>query len=228
MNYFIFNNQNSKDFDIIIEKMPVITKAAKRVDQITIPGRNGKLNQDEGTYDTSIIQIQCALLEHKRLDEIKAWLNGFGNLILSNYKDRFFKASIINQIDYTDIANAIDEFPLEIELDPFSYSLEQYKKIYTEGSEHILNIPDATAEMEPMIKVFGNGNITLMINNSSMLLNIDEYIELDCESLIAHKNYVPADDRVKGNFYKLYPGKNTINLLGNYTKLEILYRKAYL
>ena len=228
MNYFIFNGENSKDKGIIITKMPPISKPAKRVEKIIIPGKNGALHQDEGTYETVLIQIQCAVVEKCNIKEIVSWLNGTGELILSNDPDIFYNAHIINQIDYTSIVNLIHEFPLELELQPFSHSIEKYKKIYTKGNDHIFNIPDATATMLPYIKVVGSGQINLTINNETMILNVNEYIELDCELLIAHKNYESADNAVSGNFFKLLPGLNEINILGNYTELEIVYRKAYL
>ena len=228
MNYFIFNGENSKDKGIIITKMPPISKPAKRIEKIIIPGKNGVLHQDDGTYETVVIQIQCAVVEKCNIKEIVNWLNGSGELILSNDPDIFYKANIINQIDYTSIVNLIHEFPLELELQPFSHSIEKYKKIYTKGNDHIFNIPDATAIMLPYIKVVGSGQINLTINNETMILNVNEYIELDCELLIAHKNYESADNAVSGNFFKLLPGLNEINILGNYTELEIIYRKAYL
>lgn len=228
MNYFIFNGENSKDKGIIITKMPQISKAAKRIEKITIPGRNGVLHQDEGTYETIVIQIQCAIIEKCNIHEIKKWLNGEGDLILSNSPDIFYKANIINQVDYTSIVDLIHEFPLELELQPFAYSIEKYKKIYTKGQTHIFNIPDATIDMLPYIKIESNEKINLTINNETMILNIDGYIELDCELLVAHKNYESADEKVKGNFFKLIPGLNKIDILGNYTRLEIVYRKAYL
>lgn len=228
MNYFIFNGENSKDKGIIITKMPSISKAAKRVEKIEVPGRNGVLHQDDGTYTTTVIQIQCAIIEKCNIYEIKKWLDGSGELILSNSPDIFYKANIINQIDYTSIVNLIYEFPLEIELEPFSYSIEKYKKVFEEGIEHTINIPDATVEMLPYIKVEAQGEINLTINNETMILSIDDYIELDCELLIAHKNYESKDNKVKGNYFKLQPGLNRIDILGNYNKLEIVYRKAYL
>lgn len=228
MNYFIFNGENSKDKGIIITKMPPISKPAKRVEKIIIPGKNGVLHQDEGTYETVLIQIQCAVVEKCNIKEIVSWLNGTGELILSNDPDIFYNAHIINQIDYTSIVNLIHEFPLELELQPFSHSIEKYKKVYSTGNDHIFNIPDATATMLPYIKVVGSGQINLTINNETMILNVNEYIELDCELLIAHKNFESADNAVSGNFFKLLPGLNEINILGNYTKLEIIYRKAYL
>ena len=228
MNYFIFNGENSKDKGIIITKMPPISKPAKRVEKIIIPGKNGVLHQDEGTYETVLIQIQCAVVEKCNIKEIVSWLNGTGELILSNDPDIFYNAHIINQIDYTSIVNLIHEFPLELELQPFSHSIEKYKKVYSTGNDHIFNIPDATATMLPYIKVVGSGQINLTINNETMILNVNEYIELDCELLIAHKNFESADTAVSGNYFKLLPGLNEINILGNYTKLEIIYRKAYL
>lgn len=228
MNYFIFNGENSKDKGIIITKMPPISKPAKRVEKIIIPGKNGVLHQDEGTYETVLIQIQCAVVEKCNIKEIVSWLNGTGELILSNDPDIFYNAHIINQIDYTSIVNLIHEFPLELELQPFSHSIEKYKKVYSTGNDHIFNIPDATATMLPYIKVVGSGQINLTINNETMILNVNEYIELDCELLIAHKNFESADNAVSGNFFKLLPGLNEINILGDYTKLEIIYRKAYL
>lgn len=228
MNYFIFNGENSKNKGIIITKMPQISKAAKRIEKITIPGRNGVLYQDEGTYESIVIQIQCSIIENCNINEIKKWLNGEGDLILSTSPDVFYKANIINQIDYTSIVNLIYEFPLELELQPFSYSIEKYKQVYTKGQTHTFNIPDATIDMLPYIKVEANEKINLTINNEMMILNVEEYIELDCELLIAHKSYESADDKVKGNFFKLIPGLNRIDILGNYTKLEIIYRKAYL
>lgn len=228
MNYFIFNGKKSTDYDIIIKKMPDIVKPSKRIEKIVIPGRNGELHQDDGTYDSYTIQIECALIEQRNIYEIKEWLNGSGDLILSNDPSKFYKASIINKIDYTSIVNVIHEFPLELEIQPFSYSLEKYVKIIKDVTEYTLNIPDATAEMEPYIKVTADTTITLMINGESMILDVDEYIELDCSLLMAHKNYVSADDTVKGNFYKLKPGINTISILGEYSELKIVYRKAYL
>lgn len=229
INYFIFKNQKSLDKGIIINEMPVIPKPAKRIEKITIPGRNGVLHQDEGTYDTIVIQIKCTIIEKCNIYEIKEWLNGSGKLILSSDPKVFYNAHIINQVDYTSIVNLLHEFPLEIELQPFSYSIEKYKKTFTKGQEHIFNIPDSTMEMLPYIRVEGTGKINLTINNETMILNnVNEYIELDCELLIAYKNYENKDNEVKGNYFKLYNGLNKINILGNYTKLEIVYRKVYL
>lgn len=228
MNYFIFNGKKSTDKGIIITKMPPIPKPARRVDKITIPGRSGVLYQEDGSYETIVIQIQCAIIEDCNISEIASWLNGEGNLILSSNPDVFYKANIINQVDYTSIVNLIYEFPLEIELQPFCYSNENYKKIFTKNENHIFNIPNATAKMLPYIKVVANDKITLTINNRTMVLNVEDYIELDCELMIAHKNYENADNKVKGNFFELNPGLNKVNILGNYKQVEILYKQVFL
>lgn len=228
MNYFIFNNINSKDKGIIINKMPVIPKPAKRIEKTVIPGRNGVLYEDDGTYETVVIQIECSIIEECDIYEIKKWLEGEGELILSTSPSVFYKANIINQIDYTSIVNKIYTFPLEVELQPFAYSIEKFTQIFNSGESLSFNIDNATADIFPYIKVVGEGQINLTINNNTMVLNVEDYIELDCELQIAHKNYEAADDKAKGEFFKLIQGENIISILGNYNSLEIIYRKAYL
>ena len=147
---------------------------------------------------------------------------------IAKFANGDFKKDEEESVDYTNIVNQIYTFPLEIELQPFSYSIEEFTEQFNSGENISFNIEDATADIFPHIKVEGSGQINLTINNETMILNIEDYIELDCELLIAHKNYEAADDRVKGNFFKLLPGENIISILGNYTNLEIVYRKAYL
>ena len=165
MNYFIFKGINSKDKDIIINKMPSIIKPERKIDLIEVPGRNGTLHIDEEVYKTTVIQIECTLLKRETLREIMAWLDGEGELILSNEPDKFYKATIINQIDYSGIVNIIHTFPLQIELQPFLYSNEIYIKKYNNLSKFNINIPDATAKMKPIIYLTGSGKINLNINN---------------------------------------------------------------
>ncbi len=231
MNYFIFNGKNSKDKGIIITEMPQISKPAKRVDKITVPGRNGVIYQEDNSYESIVIQIKCALIEENiNINQIKKWLDGEGRLILSTSPYVFYNANIINKIDYKSIANIIHEFPLELELQPFSYTIEEYTEEIINTTEHSFIIQEATAEMYPYIKVEVEtpGQINLTINNETMVLNVEDYIELDCELMVAHRNYESKDDAVLGNFYKLYPGENIISVLGNYKKIGIKYRKAYL
>lgn len=232
MNYFIFKGINSKDKDIIINKMPSIIKPERKIDLIEVPGRNGTLHIDEEVYKTTVIQIECTLLKREDLREIMAWLDGEGELILSNEPDKFYKATIINQIDYSGIVNIIHTFPLQIELQPFLYSNEIYIKKYNNLSKFNMNIPDATAKMKPIICLTGSGKINLNINNEIITINLDDNdnIEINCDLQIAYKGSQSANNKILGNLNKinLIPGINKFDIIGNYQQIEIKYRKTYL
>ena len=50
MAYFIYNGKDSRDMGVILESLPPITRPKRRMETLTIPGRNGTLCIDEGTY----------------------------------------------------------------------------------------------------------------------------------------------------------------------------------
>lgn len=228
INYFIFNDINSIDENIIIRTMPPIKKAAKRIEKVDIPGKNGSLYIDEDAYETMIIQIECSIIEKTDISRISKWLNGRGNLILSSSPDRFYKANIINSIDFTSIVGKIYEFPLEVELDPISYGLEERNINISEETE--ITITESTYNVKPYIKVVGSGDITLTINDENVILNnIEDYIELDCEIEEAYKEHSTCNHKIYCNeFPKLHPGENHISWIGNVQNLQIKYREAFI
>ena len=82
--------------------------------------------------------------------------------------------------------------------------------------------------MYPYIKITGSGEIDLTINGNTMIIKPDEYVELDCELQIAYKGEKSENDKIYGAFFSLVPGRNTISIFGEYSELEIKYRKMYL
>ena len=228
INYFIFNDINSIDENIIIRKMPVLQKAMKRIEKISIPGQNGSMYIDEDAYETKLIQIECSIIEDTDISRINKWLNGSGKLILSSYPNRFFKANIVNSIDFTSIVNKIHEFPLEIELHPISYGLEEKTINITKETE--ITITESTYSIKPYIKVFGSGKITLTVNNKNIILNnVDKYIELDCDLEEAYKDTINCNNKIYcDEFPELNPGENHVSWIGNVSSVQINYREAFI
>ncbi len=228
INYFIFNGINSIDREIIINQMPPISKPERRISKIEIPGKNGVLYQDEESYEPIVYQLACTILNPKLIDTIKEWLNGEGKITFSSMPDRYYQANIVNKIDYTSIARQIYEFPLEIEVQPIAHGI--IEKILNVSKKTSLIITDSTYNIKPYIKVIGSGNITLTINNKSIILNeIEEYIELDCELEEAYKNTENCNNKVNcTEFPELKVGENVIDFIGNVENIQIKYREAYL
>ncbi len=225
--YFIWNGVNSIEKNIIVNELPPIIKANKKIEEQTIPGRSGKLYIDDNTYDTFVYQIKCTLGPNANIRDISNWLNGLGKLILSLEPDKYYEGIIKNQIDFTKVLHVFYEFPIEIELQPFAYSIEEIEHNISEPTE--IYITQSTTEIKPYYKIHGSGQATLTINNKSQIIkNIDEYIELDSKIEEAYKESKNLNSSINGEFLNLVPGKNVISWIGNITNIEIKYRETFI
>ena len=96
---FTFAGKNSyDDFGILIEKRPAIPSPKRRIDTVTIPGRNSSIRFDPGIYDDMTLTVECAVKDVENLadtlDNIKGWLFGVGesDLVFSFQSDRKYIA----------------------------------------------------------------------------------------------------------------------------------------
>ena len=77
----------------------------------------------------------------------------------------------------------------------------------------------------PYIKVVGNGDITININNQKLILKgIEGYIEVDTEIYNCFKGNVNQNNKMYSDFPILEEGQNNISWEGKVTSLEILPR----
>lgn len=225
--YFIYNGIKSSDMGVVLKALPPITKPKRRIETITVPGKNGSLHIDEGCYEPISVSLQCALKKNIDARDITKWLIEFGTITFSDEPDKFYNATIMNNIPLSRVFRVYREFIILFELQPIAQSIEEYEYNCNDNNEHKLNI-DCSAQMTPYIKVTGSGEVLLTINNKTCVLNIDEeYIELDCELQNAYKGLESKNNKMNGEFPKLEPGENTIQIIGNAT-MQIKYKKAYI
>lgn len=224
MHYFIFNNINSNELGIIVKNMPLIPLAEKDIESIKISGKNGNLHIDNGTYNSINYTIDCVISDISKIDNIKKAFNGTSKLILSKYNDRYFEATIKNQISFDKYLNALQEFPLQFELQPNSYSNE-LEEIRISSDINNLDIGGNTIT-NPIILVDGTGTFT--INNVSVEI-LESGITIDCELMNCTKNNLNANDKViLDKFPTLNPTDNVITIESGINNIELKYRKRWL
>lgn len=224
MHYFIFNNINSNELGIIVKNMPLIPLAEKDIESIKISGKNGNLHIDNGTYNSINYTIDCVISDISKIDNIKKAFNGTSKLILSKYNDRYFEATIKNQISFDKYLNVLQEFPLQFELQPISYSNE-LEEIRISSDINNLDI-GGNAITNPIILVDGTGTFT--INNVSVEI-LESGITIDCELMNCTKNNLNANDKViLDKFPTLNPTDNVITIESGINNIELKYRKRWL
>jgi len=160
------------------------------------------------------------LLDDTNLDEVKFWLDGYSDLILSWQSDRSFKAKMINKIDIEQSLETFGEFPLIFKAQPFGYSLNNRLITVTNTPSTIINT--ATKDSKPVIKIYGNGNIELTVNSNVIhLINVIDYVTIDSDLLDCYKDTALQNNNMSGEFPTLQIGTNAISWVGTVTKVEI-------
>ena len=229
MGWFKFKGKDSRDFGVLIYGAPQRTKPKRRVESITIPGRNGELTQDEDTYEPYTISMQCSTRGGDRLDEIVTWLNGAGELILATEPDRVYKASIYNKISISDVIYLYNSFLIQFRVHPFKHSVNAFADtLELLSPTRIRN--SGSVYSEPIITVYGNGDITLTINEKDFpLYGVDGSITIDSEMMEVFKGDANQNSKYGAvEFPHLEVGENEIRWTGNVTKVEIKPRWRWL
>jgi phage-related protein len=220
---FTFNDINSDDLGLIIKNMPYVPTAERDIESITVNGRNGNLHIDNGTYRAINYTINCIISDISKLDLIKSTLCGMGTLKLSIYPDRFFNATIKNQVDFSKYLNVLNEFPLQLELYPFAYNDEEETLNFSSSSSFDIG---GNISIKPVIVVTGVGKVT--INNNSIEV-FESDIAIDCDLMNCAKDGLNKNSQVDlEEFPVLLPSNNSIVLGTGITNVLIKYRKGWL
>ncbi|KEI01562.1 distal tail protein Dit [Clostridium botulinum] len=223
---FNFRGKNSfRDFGIIIEKKPHIPMPQRNVENIKIPGRSGAISIDYNTYDDITIPIECNLISDEmknRATQIKHWLMGSQDkLILSDETYKFYIAQVVNRFDITQSIRILGTFPVIFNCKPFAYYFSGLETI-TVTSPTTIYSPEFVVKSEPKITVYGQGDITLNINNNSIKLkDVQDYIVVDSTIQECYKDNSNCNNKMCGEFSLLIE-ENTIGWEGNVSKIEII------
>ena len=202
-----------------MERCPEKISPKRRDETFTVPGRHGNLTTTDGAFESYIRSTEFIVKDKKKIDEICAQFKGSGWLIFSSEPDRKYKARVANQIEFSHVIRHFKRFVVEFEVQPFGYDVFE-QTITKTAPFSLFNI--GTVDSEPIITIFGTGNITLYVNNQSISLKeIAGSITIDSEMQNAYNGAASMNNKMSGEFPILSLGENHITWLGNVTKLEI-------
>ena len=232
--YFIFRGIDSRDIGVVVEDMFDVHRPKRNAQTIQVPGRDGRLTQDDGTYDTYTIsgKVNCF---GAPLSDVYAWLSGSGDLILGDEPTRSIRASATAQIKNTRFRcdGCYDSLQVSFDCQPFRYHVEQ-----TEGANDIpLTSSPATVsnpgtyKSAPRLTIEGTGDAVLTIGTQILeVTDLAGGVIVDSESCECFDLTETAlrNDRVTlmdDAFPTLAPGANIISWTGDgVTKVTVAPR----
>lgn len=171
MGIITFNGKSSNSFGIIVERYPSPNRPARRGTVLQIPGRNGNLVIEDGTYENAMLKFDVYLSAepanlYDRAAAVADWLlgsSGYQRLTTEYEPDIFRLARFAGPLDIEAILNSHGRATLEFDCYPQRF--ESLGHVYSDygslssGSATITNTGIMIAK--PMIKVTGKGNVVL-------------------------------------------------------------------
>ena len=220
--WFTFKGIDSRDMGIIVTSMPETVRPERRMESITIAGRNGTLHTDEEAYESYDRTMECAIKKRAKLDEIAAWLVGSGEMTFSTEPDKVYRVTISNKISISQMMRMFQKFQVIMDTHPFKYNINPFADELTLTAPTIIR-NGGTVYSEPIITVYGSGNITLNINGTDFpLYGVNGYITIDSEMMEVFKGIANQNSKYGGEtFPRFEVGENAISWTGNVSRVEI-------
>lgn len=229
--WFEWNSVRCTQYGIHVSRQPAITRPSERAVFTSVPGRPGALTTLEGedVFEDLILSAECFIADTSRLAEICGWLKGGGKVTFADRPGGFYYARIANQIAFEKIlrGNPHRSFTVNFRCQPFWYMANVEPVILTSSGGAIIN--PGNIYSEPVITVFGSGDISLMAGQYIVELEgIVGSVTLDTPLMEAYSGTTPMNTNMSGDFPMLTPGMNAVSWSGSVTKIELQLNWRYL
>ena len=239
----VWGGKSSTDYGIVVSEAPAFDKPVLRTDVFNIPGRNGSVLYQNGTFndttrsykvwiDEDATEDSGGVISGTLADRVYAfagWLysqTGYKRLEDNFEPDIFRMAYISGGQDITNELLMAGETTITFICRPERY-LKSGETAVTIVSSGVTIDNPTKFNSKPLLRVYGSGEYTLSINSQALTINVDGYIDIDCEQMNAWKGTVNKNSDISGVFPELVPGTNTITFSG-FTKIEITPRFYYI
>lgn len=225
--YLIINGTSSRQITgLLIQSLPPITKPQIRTEKEEIDGRDGDIVTKLGyaAYDKT---ISIGLHGDYNVDDVISFFQTSGIIQFSNEIDKYYYFDTYDNIDF----NRLIRFKtanVTLHVQPFKFSADETPIVReTESEENYITIRNiGNIYSRPTLKITGEGNIIITINDNQ-ILSIDlpntetTIIIKDMNAVNENGDYL--NRLVTGNYDDaiLKPGLNYLTVNGVVSKIEI-------
>ena len=235
MRNFYIDGTSSATYNIYASGENAYNAAERNVESISVPGRNGNLLIDNGTFKNIDVKYPCVIPFgfNDNASAIRSWLmsNAGGyHKITDDYDATHFrmgrvKGGIEFKPMYTNQAAATFDLTFDCKPQRFLESGETPLVFEEYGLQDIEN--PTMFEARPMLRVYGSGWIRF---TSGSIITISEpgnqYIDIDCAAMQCYEGEENrnANVTVKNGFPVLLPGTTSFSRQGTVTRVDVIPR----
>ena len=232
MGIVIFNGISSKDLHIQVQTEPDYDFPEKDYEVTHVPGRNGDIVIDQGSWQNVSRKYNLAMDAGKIsytevASKLVQWLHsasGYARLEDSYEPDFYRMAMYKDSGSISNIYNKAGQIEIEFTCKPQRYFKSgEIADIFTTSTEY-RNPTDFPAK--PLIKIHGSGSGTVKIGAYTVTINdILDGMVVDSEQQDTYKDQTNCNSKVSiAEYPKLIAGNNAISISGGVTSIEIIPR----
>lgn len=235
MGIVVFNNISSKDLGVEVETFPTYEVPERVYQVISVPGRNGDIIIDTGTYRNvpRTYEVSIATYDrvpyHIKMGKVAEWLrSASGYAILEDsYEPDFYRYAYYNNaISIENLFNEAGKATLEFICKPQKFYKDGDKPIIFTSAGKIQNRTDNVAL--PIINIVTDntqGTVTVGEYGFTVKANVGNNIIVNSELEDAYYGTVNKNSYIVLNekgFPKLNPGENVISFTGGVQRVEVI------
>lgn len=231
MGFIIFNGISSKDYHIQVEHPPGYDTPERDYEVVHVPGRNGDVVIDKGSYQNKDRSYEIAIGSEDRFfpemaNDISEWLHsavGYARLE-DSYEPEYYRMAVYKE--ETEIENILfhaGRVTVKFNCKPQRF-LKAGDTIVKFTSSGILKNPTRQIAL-PVITVYGTSSGVLTIGEYIVSIsNIRDSVVINSEMQDAYSGLTNrnADITLTKGFPKLKKGETTISFSGGITSVEVI------
>lgn len=242
MGIVMFNGTSSKDVYAEVEEPPMYSVPKRNYNQTHIPGRNGDLIEDEGSYDNVDATYKISVVPPKGytyasvMSLFSSWLNsasGYARLEDTYDVEHYRIASFEGPLDISNVFQKGGKVDVKFSCQPFRFLKAGEEPISLQnGTSYVVN--PTSFHSKPYIYVSGSGSGEFKINDikttissisNGMIIDSDNY---DCYALGENDSYTNLNNLITVDPVDTFPefkgGRNEVIISGGITSLIIIPR----
>lgn len=229
-NYVTFAGKNLKDFNLVFEGSGTYGAPARDVSMVRVPGKNGDLVIDGGTYANIPVKYHVGIKRpaNENIRDLRNFLLGqIGYQRLEDsyhpeeYRMGIYQGGFEPQLS---VRGRIATADITFNCKPQRFLKDGEVELEFTSSGSLYN-PYPTVS-RPMVRVYGTGQ--LVIGDETITISsANVYTDIDCDLMDAFKGTTNCNGNIvlsSGDFFHLDPGENGIILGSGITKVVITPR----
>jgi len=190
MNYFDFDGFRSDTAGLLVERRRTLGLPQRDVDKISIPGRNGDVLIDHGSYQNVRVMYDCAARDISALELLKQALTAGGGyrLLTDSFSSWQRMALYSSALDIEElILHRAFRFTITFDCKPQRY-FDRAQQISGTNSVTITR-PAGFTQGDPRIEITGTGAVTLTMPQGNIPLGaLTGSAVIDSEAMVAFRN----------------------------------------